>query len=113
MLNTYHDTGFRLLKPRGAAFCSSLQGHSRAERSWLSGIIVRTLRSALRLVSECKPNKLSDLQMFDEASRGPLGSLKLLVARRKNSLLASCAAGVMLASLFVDPFIQLAFTFQS
>ena len=51
--------------------------------------------------------------MFNEASRGPFGSIKLLVAGHKNTFLASCAAAVVLAALFVDPFVQLVLTFPT
>ncbi len=60
-----------------------------------------------------KSHKLSHLKLFDEASRGPFGSLKLLIAGHKVTLLASCAAGIMLAALFVDPFVQLVLSFPS
>ena len=61
-----------------------------------------------------KSNRLSDLKLFDEASRGPVGSLRLLFAKNKsNTVLASSAAIVVIAALFVDPFVQLVFHFPS
>ena len=60
-----------------------------------------------------KSRKLSDLRMFDEASRGPFGSLKLLLAGYRITFLATLAAGVMVAALFVDPFVQLVLSFPS
>ena len=60
-----------------------------------------------------KTRKLSDLKLFDEASRGPFGSLKLLLAGYRITFLATLAAGVMLAALFVDPFVQLVLSFPS
>ncbi|KAL8768246.1 MAG: hypothetical protein Q9209_005476 [Squamulea sp. 1 TL-2023] len=58
-------------------------------------------------------HRLSDIDLFDQASRGPLGALKLLVFKRKTTLLASIAAVIVLAALFVDPFVQLVFSFPS
>lgn len=75
--------------------------------------ITETISQLKWLHFHSESHRLSDLQLFDEASRGPFGSLKLLFTRHKNSLLASCAASVMLATLFIDPFIQLVFTFPS
>ncbi|KAI1406759.1 hypothetical protein F5Y13DRAFT_197181 [Hypoxylon sp. FL1857] len=57
------------------------------------------------------PQRLNDLQVFDDASRGPLGALQLLVLKNKKALLALCASSLVLASLLVDPFLQLVFTF--
>lgn len=57
--------------------------------------------------------KLSDLQLFDDASRGPMGALLLVMLRNKTTLLASCASVVTLASLLLDPFVQLIFDFPS
>ncbi|KAI0384748.1 hypothetical protein F5Y04DRAFT_293067 [Hypomontagnella monticulosa] len=57
------------------------------------------------------PRKLSDLEIFDEASRGPWGAIRLVVLKNRTTLLAMCASVLLLASLFVDPFLQLVFTF--
>ncbi|KAI1473816.1 hypothetical protein F4774DRAFT_402981 [Daldinia eschscholtzii] len=56
---------------------------------------------------------LIDLEIFDGASRGPLGAFELL--RRKNirTLLASLASIVIIISLLIDPFIQLVFEFPA
>lgn len=59
------------------------------------------------------PRKLSDLQLFDDASRGPMGAFLMLLLRNKMALLASCASAVTLASLLLDPFVQLIFDFPS
>ncbi|KAL9091852.1 MAG: hypothetical protein Q9159_001224 [Coniocarpon cinnabarinum] len=76
-----------------------------------------TLLAVTEVISQLKwlhfqehPQKLSDLTMFDEASRGP-GAFKLSIFKHKNTLLATLAALVMLASLIVDPAIQLVFEF--
>ena len=49
--------------------------------------------------------KLSDMQEFEEASRGPLGSLTILVRHRANSLVSVGAAVVVLMLAF-EPFMQ-------
>jgi hypothetical protein len=58
-------------------------------------------------------HKLVDLQLFDAASRGPLGSAEFLFRKHRHVVVASVAAGVVLLSLLVDPFIQLVFSFPS
>ena len=60
-----------------------------------------------------KAHRLSDFDLFDEASRGPWGSSRLLVKMHKTSVIASCAATVTLLALFVDPFVQLVISFPS
>lgn len=50
---------------------------------------------------------LYNLQSFDDASRGPLGSLKILFQRpQQDRLLLSFAAVVTLLALAFDPFMQ-------
>ncbi|GKZ29576.1 hypothetical protein AbraIFM66950_005608 [Aspergillus brasiliensis] len=48
---------------------------------------------------------LQDLQTFDEASRGPLGSMGLLSGRTVNSV-ASLGAATMILALAFEPFVQ-------
>ncbi|GME34677.1 c6 and c2h2 transcription factor [Neofusicoccum parvum] len=50
--------------------------------------------------------RLQDLQTFDDASRGPLGSLVFLWKLKANALLPSFACVLMVACLAVDPFAQ-------
>lgn len=71
-------------------------------------------------ISQCKwhhfesgSRPLHDLQMFDDASRGPWGALKLLFRARRAGLLASWAARITIVALGVDPFVQLAITFPT
>ncbi|KAL2183361.1 hypothetical protein L209DRAFT_767441 [Thermothelomyces heterothallicus CBS 203.75] len=61
------------------------------------------------LYFKSSPRKLVDLDLIDEASRGPLGSLVLL-ARRPMGL-ASIAAAVTLLALAVETFVQQTVTF--
>ncbi|KAI1846948.1 hypothetical protein JX266_006823 [Neoarthrinium moseri] len=49
--------------------------------------------------------QLRDLELLDEASRGPLGSLQMLFARTVSSV-ASLGAVITLLSLATDPFVQ-------
>ena len=60
-----------------------------------------------------RANRLSDFDLFDEASRGPWGSSVLLVKMRQKSVIASGAATITLLALFVDPFVQLVISFPS
>jgi hypothetical protein len=53
-----------------------------------------------------KRHRLFDLQVFDDASRGPLGSLHLLWMLKLQSTLASVGAIVAIVSLAMDPFTQ-------
>ena len=53
-----------------------------------------------------KSRKLIDFQTIDEASRGPLGSLYLLMCLKGRASLASAGAIIIFASLAVDPFTQ-------
>ena len=52
-----------------------------------------------------RPKKLRELQVFDDASRGPLGSLMLLYHTRLKSL-AVLGATLTIISLGFDPFVQ-------
>ncbi|KXH62397.1 hypothetical protein CSAL01_00560 [Colletotrichum salicis] len=56
------------------------------------------------------PQKLSDLQLFDNASRGPWGAFQLASIRNRKTILASFASILVVLSLLVDPFIQSVFS---
>jgi len=101
--------------------------HDRPLQTWPSDrITINTTISLLSLVAKasmvlattqaisqlkwswfCQPTlrRVIDLQIFDNASRGPLGSLEFL-ARVSRSHLASVGAVVMLLSVALDPFAQ-------
>jgi hypothetical protein len=51
-----------------------------------------------------RPRRLQDLQMFDEASRGPYGSLAML--RHSKISMATVGALIIVLSLGFDPFVQ-------
>lgn len=57
-----------------------------------------------------RSQKLSDLQLFDNASRGPWGAFQLASIRNRKTLLASFASILVVLSLLVDPFIQSVFS---
>lgn len=59
---------------------------------------------------EERPQRLVDLQLFDDASRGPWGASQLAFVKNRKTLLASCTCVLVLASLLVDPFIQAVFS---
>lgn len=60
-----------------------------------------------------KPRALSQMQVFDDASRGPWGALKLLWTTRTTALLASAGAFLMLLMLAFEPFTQQVIQFNS
>lgn len=51
-----------------------------------------------------KPSVLSQMQVFDDTSRGPWGALKLLWTTRVTELLASAGAFLTLIMLLFEPF---------
>ncbi|KAF5503032.1 hypothetical protein CGCF413_v005852 [Colletotrichum fructicola] len=56
-----------------------------------------------------QPRRLADVVLFDDASRGPWGSLMLLVKqtfRLEHSYVASIGAIITIAALAIDPFSQ-------
>ncbi|KAK4231501.1 hypothetical protein QBC38DRAFT_224397 [Podospora fimiseda] len=55
---------------------------------------------------EHEPQRLYDLEIFDEASRGPLGAAKLLLRRQIVTSAASVGAVILILALAVDPFVQ-------
>lgn len=58
-----------------------------------------------------QPQKLRDLQIFDDASRGPWGAAQLIILQHRRALLATCASLITISALLVDPFIQSVFQF--
>jgi hypothetical protein len=55
---------------------------------------------------EERPHLLKELEVYDEATRGPWGSLKLLFATKHTALLAGLGAFVTVISIAIDPFAQ-------
>ncbi|KAK5688815.1 hypothetical protein LTS10_000793 [Elasticomyces elasticus] len=51
-------------------------------------------------------HRLSDLQLFDDASRGPLGSLYLLWSVNIKAIVACMGAMIVVLALLVEPFAQ-------
>ena len=60
-----------------------------------------------------KPHALNELQVFDGASRGPLGALQLLWELKTNALVASFASVITIVALAMDPFTQQIISFPS
>jgi hypothetical protein len=74
-----------------------------------SSMILATAQAISQLkwswFTQSRKRRFNDLQIFDNASRGPLGSLELLVKVSRLHL-ASFGAVVMLVSVALDPFAQ-------
>jgi ABC-type lipoprotein release transport system permease subunit len=70
------------------------------------------LLSVVECISQSKwnhfarPHRMIDFDIFDNASRGPLGAVKLLSKRQILKTMASLGAIVMLLGLAIDPFVQ-------
>lgn len=58
-----------------------------------------------------KKRSLTSLQIFDDASRGPLGAIGLLLTAETGSSVAAVGALITLAALVIDPFTQLVITY--
>lgn len=56
---------------------------------------------------------LSDLSTYDDAARGPWGSINLVLAIRWRDLLASLAAVITVASIGIDAFTQAVVSYES
>ncbi|KXS99459.1 hypothetical protein AC578_3785 [Pseudocercospora eumusae] len=63
------------------------------------------------LYLESTSRRLIDLEAFDEASRGPIGSLNLLWRTRGRALLAGLGALLAVLALATEPFTQQALTY--
>ncbi|KAL8785501.1 MAG: hypothetical protein Q9213_003327 [Squamulea squamosa] len=89
--------------------------------SFLSTISKLSIVAAVSAaVSQCKwlwyrqaePRRLQDLQLFDDASRGPWGAIQLLFSLRARHLAFLGAVVVVLVNFF-DPFIQQVVVYRS
>ncbi|KAK7948107.1 uncharacterized protein PG986_008993 [Apiospora aurea] len=60
----------------------------------------------LHLLQSPKSDKLTDLQKYDDASRGPMGSSKFFYERPTNSILPYLGCSMTLAAMALDPFTQ-------
>ncbi|KAK8094663.1 hypothetical protein PG997_001348, partial [Apiospora hydei] len=60
----------------------------------------------LHLLQSPKSDKLTDLQKYDDASRGPMGSSKFFYKRPTNSILPYLGCLMTLVALALDPFTQ-------
>lgn len=78
-------------------------------------MLIYTVAAAISQLKWCwyqKKRRLQDLQIFDDASRGPWGSITLLFSQRATSM-ASLGALVTVLALAFDPFVQLILTYPS
>ena len=82
-----------------------------ASRSMLI-FAVATALSQLKWCWYLQTRRLRDMQMFDDASRGPWGSVTLLFSTRARPL-ASLGALVTILALAADPFVQLVLTYPT
>jgi hypothetical protein len=55
---------------------------------------------------EQRPHLLKELEVYDAATRGPWGSLKLLFTTRHTAILAAFGAFITVVSIAIDPFSQ-------
>ena len=53
-----------------------------------------------------RPHRLKDLQIFDDASRGPVGAVVFLFRMNIKAFIASIGALITVAALANDPFTQ-------
>lgn len=60
-----------------------------------------------------RPQPVSHLQLFDEASRGPLGALKLVWQLNARALVAALGAITLVFTLAMDPLSQQLFSYPS
>lgn len=60
-----------------------------------------------------RPRKVSEMQIFDMASRGPWGSLQLLWTTKGRAMLASLGAVVTILMLAFEPFAQQVIVFST
>lgn len=60
-----------------------------------------------------RAHSLLDLQIFDDASRGPMGALKLIWAVRLQALVAVIGAIIIVLTLAMDPFTQQILSFPT
>ncbi|KAK7977397.1 hypothetical protein PG988_004887 [Apiospora saccharicola] len=67
----------------------------------------------LHLLQSTKPDRLTDLQKYDDASRGPMGSSKFFYKRPTSSLLPYLGCLMTLAAIALDPFTQQILRFDS
>lgn len=99
----------------------SLRVSPSAVVSFLASLCKASLMVAVvEIISQYKwlffasePQKTSDLQLFDEASRGPWGSAKFFLLKHVKMLPVSLAALITVAALFVEPAVQLVLAFPT
>lgn len=58
-------------------------------------------------------HRLKDFQIFDDASRGPWGAVKLIAKLNIRAIVAAAGALIVIMSLAMDPFVQQILTFRT
>lgn len=103
VLRAYDGTTLRPM-PYGLTLNAIISTLATASKTALICAVAGSM-SQLKWCLFQKDRKLYDLQMFDDASRGPAGSVSLLWKRTRKTWAALGAAVILLALVF-DPFIQ-------
>ncbi|KAF7194174.1 hypothetical protein HII31_04411 [Pseudocercospora fuligena] len=60
-----------------------------------------------------RPHRLLDFEIFDAASRGPLGAVRILYSVNRRALVVSCGALITIIALAMDPFMQQVISYES
>jgi hypothetical protein len=97
--------------PYGITLNAVIATLATASRSML----LYTVATALSQLKWCwyqKQRKIEDIQIFDDASRGPWGAFSLLIFLRARPL-ASFGAIITILALAFDPFVQLILTYPT
>ena len=97
--------------PYGVTLNAIIAVLATASRSMLIYAVAAAI-SQLKWCWYLQSRKLQDMQIFDDASRGPWGSLTLLILLRARPL-ASLGAAVTILALATDPFVQLLITYPT
>ncbi|KAK3398799.1 hypothetical protein B0T20DRAFT_412034 [Sordaria brevicollis] len=98
---SYNDRAARIGHKTGRQEQEELQQHQEHQQYREDEGLETTGKSSWKTSKGFK-----DMEMFDQASRGPLGAFKILVSRRTAFSPTSLGALVVLLSLVVDPFTQ-------
>lgn len=82
-------------------------------KSSLLLVVAETLGQLKWTYFQQRPQRLYDLQIFDDASRGPLGAAQLLWKINVQALVASAGAVVTILTLAIDPLTQQVLSFPT
>ncbi|KAK4448388.1 hypothetical protein QBC34DRAFT_495363 [Podospora aff. communis PSN243] len=105
VLKTYENHKFPSL-PGGVSLNAGVAILSTISKSSLIFSVSAALGQLKWDWYESRARKLKDLETFDEASRGPLGAMKLLFERHMLFSIASIGSIITVLALGIDPFVQ-------